>query len=44
MPRVPHTGRSAITLVLGFIAVLERISVYEHQGKYRDQLAAAKRR
>jgi hypothetical protein len=42
VPRVPHAGRSAITLVLGLISVLERIHIYEHKGKYQDQLAAAK--
>lgn len=40
--RVFHAGRSAITLALGLVSVLERISLYEHQGKYVDQLAAAK--
>eukprot|EP00927_Polykrikos_kofoidii_P023192 TRINITY_DN21424_c0_g1_i1.p1 TRINITY_DN21424_c0_g1~~TRINITY_DN21424_c0_g1_i1.p1 ORF type:complete len:512 (+),score=60.50 TRINITY_DN21424_c0_g1_i1:166-1536(+) len=40
--RVPHMHRSAITVCLGLIRVLEKISVYEHQGKYRKQLCAAK--
>lgn len=42
VPRVPHMGKSAITLVLGLLTVLERISIYEHKGKYREQLFAAK--
>mmetsp|Transcript_93307 Transcript_93307/g.170927 ORF Transcript_93307/g.170927 Transcript_93307/m.170927 type:complete len:462 (-) Transcript_93307:126-1511(-) len=42
VPRVPHNGKSAITLVLGLINVLERIWNYEHKGKYQDQLSAAK--
>lgn len=42
VPRVPHAGKCAITLVLALIIVLERISVYEYKGKYHDQLSAAK--
>jgi hypothetical protein len=42
VPKVDHRGKSAISLVLGLISVLEQISTYEHEGKYKAQLAAAK--